>query len=213
MQTKHNRFGPRRPQTSTTPHLVRLIASLALVLVIMYTAWQRSQDQPQQFEDLNNPPAVKMKRLEPGKTAPPVNDASPDSSAENSLPKVHFEPERVIKTQIANATIRDQDGKVVYRGRIDLSETLARIERNERGSHPNDGSIFQNREKRLPLKPSGYYREWVHPTEGLRGPGPQRIVTGEEGEIYYTPDHYKTFERLDREAGQGRDTGNQGAPE
>jgi guanyl-specific ribonuclease Sa len=57
--------------------------------------------------------------------------------------------------------------------------------------------VFQNREKRLPQKPAGYYREWVHPTPGLRGPGPQRIVTGKEGEIYYSPDHYETFRRLD----------------
>jgi guanyl-specific ribonuclease Sa len=64
-------------------------------------------------------------------------------------------------------------------------------------SHRNDGAEFQNRERRLPKRPAGYYREWVHPTPGLGGPGPQRIVTGGEGEIYYTPDHYRTFERLD----------------
>lgn len=39
----------------------------------------------------------------------------------------------------------------------------------------------------------GYYNEFVHPTLGARGAGPQRIVRGRGGELYYTPDHYKTF--------------------
>jgi len=33
---------------------------------------------------------------------------------------------------------------------------------------------------------------------GINGAGPQRIVTGNGGEIYYTPDHYQTFIRLDQ---------------
>jgi filamentous hemagglutinin len=27
----------------------------------------------------------------------------------------------------------------------------------------------------------------------VSGAGPQRIVSGQGGELYYTPDHYKTF--------------------
>ena len=50
-----------------------------------------------------------------------------------------------------------------------------------------------NKEGLLPARPRGYYREWVHPTPGVSGPGPQRIVTGSGGEVFYTPDHYKTF--------------------
>lgn len=41
--------------------------------------------------------------------------------------------------------------------------------------------------------PVGYYTEYVHPTPGILGPGPQRIVVGQGGEMYYTADHYKTF--------------------
>ena len=205
METKRNRFGPRWPQPSTSPQLIRLVVGLGLVLVFMYMAWQKAQEGPR---NLGGPPAIKINRPAPtDDSAQPSKGIPPESAAENPLPKVHVEPERVIKAQIKNATIRNQEGKVVYRGPIDLTETLARIERNERGTHGNDGSVFQNREKRLPLKPSGYYHEWVHPTEDLRGPGPQRIVTGEDGEIYYTPDHYKTFERLDSEAGQGSGKG------
>ncbi|WP_416383711.1 barstar family protein [Pseudomonas guariconensis] len=56
----------------------------------------------------------------------------------------------------------------------------------------NDGSIFQNRASDLPQKRAGYYIEYVHPTPGIVGPGPQRIVVGKGGEMYYTADH-KTF--------------------
>jgi len=45
----------------------------------------------------------------------------------------------------------------------------------------------------LPLKPNGYYREFVHPTPGVQGPGAMRVVTGQNGEMWFTVDHYKTF--------------------
>ncbi|WP_407082811.1 ribonuclease domain-containing protein [Pseudomonas germanica] len=43
------------------------------------------------------------------------------------------------------------------------------------------------------LTETRYYTEYVHPTPGIAGPGPQRIVVGKGGEMYYTADHYKTF--------------------
>jgi RHS repeat-associated protein len=75
----------------------------------------------------------------------------------------------------------------------EVEGTLSRIESGVKFSHRNDGSIFQNREGLLPTKPPGYYTEYVHPTPGVSGPGAQRIVIGQGGEIYYTPDHYGTF--------------------
>jgi len=45
----------------------------------------------------------------------------------------------------------------------------------------------------LPVKPPGYYQEFVQPTPGVGGAGSQRIVRGAGGELYYTPDHYATF--------------------
>lgn len=98
--------------------------------------------------------------------------------------------------KIENQTIRDLNGMVVFQGTIDLKPTLDRIERGGSNRHRNDGTTFQNREGRLPRKPSGYYKEYVHPTPNERGPGPQRVIVGREGDIWYTPDHYKTFKRL-----------------
>lgn len=97
---------------------------------------------------------------------------------------------------VRQVTIRDLDDKVAYQGDVDLTPTLARIERGERHPHRNDGGTFRNLEGRLPRKSTGYYKEYVHPTPGLDGPGPQRVVLGAEGELYYTHDHYRTFKKL-----------------
>ena len=96
----------------------------------------------------------------------------------------------------------DTDFTEVTSEDLGLRSTLDRINRGERYSHRNDGSVFHNNPLRgtdvrlLPEKPDGYYKEYVHPTPGLRGPGPQRIVIGRNGEIYYTPDHYQTFIKI-----------------
>ena len=57
----------------------------------------------------------------------------------------------------------------------------------------HDGSIFNNREHKLPPLSNGEtYTEWVVPTDGIKGPGARRIVSG-GGMMWYTRDHYKTF--------------------
>lgn len=84
----------------------------------------------------------------------------------------------------------------------DIQPTLNRIAKGGSFPHRNDGSIFKNlppkgqTEPLLPVKLQGYYREYVHPTLGLKGPGAMRIVTGLGGEIYFTPDHYRSFIRI-----------------
>lgn len=60
-----------------------------------------------------------------------------------------------------------------------------------------DGATFGNREKLLPLRPSGYYREFTVPTPGEDGRGARRIVTGDDDRIlYYTDDHDQSFRRI-----------------
>ena len=97
---------------------------------------------------------------------------------------------------INGLSLRDSSGRTIYRGQIDLAPTIERIEAGRRLRFPNDGTTFQNRENRLPRRPPGYYREWVVPTPKEPGPGPQRLITGEGGEVWYTPDHYRSFRRL-----------------
>jgi guanyl-specific ribonuclease Sa len=79
---------------------------------------------------------------------------------------------------------------------IKTQETLARIAREEVDPHRRDGSEFRNDEGRLPQHEKGYYTEYVYRPEGVESPGSERIVIGKNGEIYYTPDHYKTFLKM-----------------
>lgn len=78
-------------------------------------------------------------------------------------------------------------------------QTLLLIRQGGPFPYTKDGSVFGNFEKRLPLRPRGYYREYTVPTPGLRNRGPQRIIAGRDREAYYTADHYRTF-RYIREA-------------
>lgn len=70
------------------------------------------------------------------------------------------------------------------------------------GPYPyrRDGIVFQNRERRLPEQPRGYYREYTVPTPGSKDRGARRIVTGDKPPLvfYYTADHYKSFRRIQR---------------
>lgn len=139
-------------------------------------------------------PASPKETKAPSKTSPPVSTKeTQDKSASSAAPRAPPATKPVI---VANQTIKDLDGKIAYRGDIDLTDTLARIAAGDKLRFRNDGSVFQNRERRLPAKGEGYYREWVHPTPGLDGPGPQRVVTGRSGEIFYTADHYRSFKKL-----------------
>jgi len=79
------------------------------------------------------------------------------------------------------------------KGVADLQPTLNRIASGGKFPHRNDGSIFKNFEGLLPKQNAGFYREFFHPTSGITGPGPMRIVTGQNGGMWFTPDHYKTF--------------------
>ncbi|MQS00453.1 guanyl-specific ribonuclease Sa [Streptomyces sp. OF1] len=75
-------------------------------------------------------------------------------------------------------------------------ETLRLIEADGPFPYAKDGSVFGNYERRLPLQARGYYREYTVPTPGARNRGARRIVTGDEGERYYTSDHYESFKAV-----------------
>ena len=94
-------------------------------------------------------------------------------------------------------------GKVVYTGSIDVNPTLARIRAGQKVNEKNDGGIFTNSGNIVPHKSdTQYYREFVSLTGGpgnngtfngkVSFPGPQRLLIGKGGEVYYTGDHYAT---------------------
>lgn len=73
--------------------------------------------------------------------------------------------------------------------------TIALIQRGGPFPHRQDGSVFGNRENRLPSRPRGYYREYTVDTPGLEHRGTRRIVTGGDPPDvwYYSDDHYASF--------------------
>jgi ribonuclease T1 len=67
--------------------------------------------------------------------------------------------------------------------------------------YAKDGTVFGNRERLLPLKKRGHYREYTVKTPGSRDRGARRIVCGgpkpsEPEDCYYTADHYASFTRI-----------------
>ena len=74
--------------------------------------------------------------------------------------------------------------------------------------HSKDGTVFGNRERLLPRKARGYYREYTVRTPGSRDRGARRIVCGgqapksqpqpatESEACFYTDDHYASFKRI-----------------
>jgi ribonuclease T1 len=79
-------------------------------------------------------------------------------------------------------------------------ETLALIRLGGPFPYRQDGTVFGNRERLLPPKERGYYREYTVKIPGARDRGPRRIVAGGEPrasrEFYYTDDHYRSFSRI-----------------
>lgn len=73
--------------------------------------------------------------------------------------------------------------------------TIALVQRGGPFPHRQDGSVFANREQRLPQRARGYYREYTVDTPGARNRGARRIVTGGDPPQawYYTSDHYESF--------------------
>jgi ribonuclease T1 len=61
----------------------------------------------------------------------------------------------------------------------------------------NDDVVFANREKLLPLKASGYYKEYTVETPGSADRGARRLITGQAHELFYTGDHYVSFVVVD----------------
>lgn len=96
--------------------------------------------------------------------------------------------------QTVGAKIDNVIGGLTQGKRAEIQSTVDRISQGGSFPHRNDWSIFRNDQNLLPTKSEGYYTEYVHPTNGELGA--ERIVMGQEGEIYYTPDHYDSFTEI-----------------
>jgi ribonuclease T1 len=136
-----------------------------------------------------------LSRLLPNLVAPAeVTAESADADSEAST-RATREP--VPSAGAAEATMPAEVNGVPTMAYEDLppeaKHTLDLIESDGPFPYDQDGVVFENREGLLPGRPKGYYREYTVETPGSDDRGARRIVTGAEGEIYYTDDHYDSF--------------------
>ncbi len=88
------------------------------------------------------------------------------------------------------------EGKLIETGTLDVKSTLQNF---DEGIYPErTRSLFRNDRKLLPDDPLVKYTEYEKPTLGWtkKTAGPERIVSGSNGDVYYSPDHYFTFYKL-----------------
>ena len=103
------------------------------------------------------------------------------------------------------ARTSDQPGAV---GSVALATLPAQAQTTHRmilsgGPFPysKDGTVFGNRERLLPPKTRGFYREYTVKTPGSRDRGARRIVCGgkpptQPEACFYTDDHYASFRHI-----------------
>jgi ribonuclease T1 len=83
----------------------------------------------------------------------------------------------------------------------EAQETHQRILSGGPFPYQKDGTVFGNRERLLPARSRGHYREYTVKTPGATDRGARRIVCGgsppnRPEACYYTDDHYASFSRI-----------------
>ncbi len=73
---------------------------------------------------------------------------------------------------------------------------MALIEAGGPFPYDDDGETFLNSAGLLPQREAGYYQVYTVETPGSVEPTSRRIVTGTDGELYWTDDLYTSFRRI-----------------
>ncbi len=137
--------------------------------------------------------------IEPGASTEHRGSAAPD------ILDGAFPDSRTSDIDVARPPTAMAPGDAI--GRSDLPPeahaTLRRIVADGPFPYRQDGGTFGNRERLLPPRARGWYREYTVDTPGSRDRGARRIVTGGDppSEFFYSDDHYRSFRRIDA---QGR---------
>lgn len=146
---------------------------IALVLVVLLTGWFWQQQRTQK-------PAI-------------AQESTPSASSDGGRQSTPL-PLPGLERENGTSAGTSDDALPAYLP-PEAHETLRLIAGGGPFPYPQDGSVFGNRERRLPGKPRGYYHEYTVDTPGLNHRGTRRIITGGQPPViyYYTDDHYDTF--------------------
>lgn len=170
-------------RSATVPLMAeRRVGSIATIVVVVVGLavlawWQRTHpDRPATLAPSGSPSAPPRGPVTPlpapiTPSAKPPRPPSPSPEiAELDLSWIEDPDERAAVVQVATAI--DRGGPFAYR---------------------RDGVVFENREQRLPAHARGYWHEYTVPTPDERDRGARRLVAGQQREIYYTRNHYRSF--------------------
>ena len=91
---------------------------------------------------------------------------------------------------------RTSEGLEISQLPTEARRTLELIRNGGPFLYGRDGITFANRERLLPVRDYGYYREYTVKTPGASDRGARRIIAGRNGEYFYTDDHYRSFKRI-----------------
>ena len=122
-------------------------------------------------------------------------DAEPPSA-----PQVEPTPTATVPTNFSDLEVppADPPGPVSTEDALppEAKRTIAAIDAGGPFKYDRDDAVFQNREGLLPSQPRGYWREYTVDTPGSSDRGARRLVEGRGGELYYTDDHYASFQLI-----------------
>lgn len=165
-----------------------------------------SEDEPEPVIDVEQPVLEAEAEPEPE----PEIEAGPESELEaEDGPEVEpeQEPETELLPEDGTYTTKDEVALYIFQyGRLP-DNFITKREAEALGWPGGDlepyapgkcigGNRFGNYEGRLPEKEGRRYTECDIDTLGKRSRGAKRIVFSNDGLIYYTEDHYETFELL-----------------
>jgi len=128
-----------------------------------------------------------------GGSSSPSRPAAPDRTL---APRVTLAPPATLAPTSTIAGVDPASGLSIVALEALPAEAAATVELIDAGGpfpYRQDGTVFENREGLLPRRDAGYYHEYTVETPGSADRGPRRIVTGADGEMYWTADHYDSF--------------------
>lgn len=171
-----------------------MLLGIALCLALVWWAVSRGGSTPNALPNATGPTATTSKTATASKAATtsahsPTRGSAGDTSGP---PGDGATPGAPAATPVSGLpTIRES--QLPREGRT----TLALIRAGGPYPYRADDGIFANRERILPQRATGYYREYTVVTPGSPDRGARRIIGGAGGDRYYTADHYDSFRQIE----------------
>ncbi|NYJ01899.1 ribonuclease T1 [Nocardioides thalensis] len=177
------------------------IGSTVVAVITALAVWWLNDGPGASEEPPPVPETSATAEAEPAPTLTPTPSPTEAEPTASDAPSPSYSPTTSPTTQAPDdMPATDPDSGLPYVALGDLppeaAQTVDLIDAGGPFPYDKDGSTFGNYEGLLPDRPDGYYSEYTVETPGSDDRGARRIVAGSEGELYWTEDHYESFERI-----------------